>query len=252
MRGQVELQDPRERPVNKQQAADEAHRRFADENSDFISYLKLWDFYHQLKENLSRNQLRKAIAQNFLSLNRLRNRSETYRQLRQIVEQSGRKIYKRRDDYGAIHRSLLTGLLSGVAYRSEAYQYTGAGGNKSFLWPGSGTFAKRPKWIVAAEMVETSRRYARTVAHIDPEWIEPLAMHLVKRRYVAPFWSRKPAHTGLRKGFTFRSANCHSTPRPVRSRRRRSRAKNVHRKWIGGREYLDYVSISGLQPPFGA
>jgi ATP-dependent helicase HrpA len=187
----LEIQDPRDRPADRQSDADAAHGQWADERSDFMGYLKLWDFYHHLRENLSRNQMRKACQQSFLSFNRLREWSETYRQLRRVVEQSGQTIPPRRDDYAAIHRSLLTGLLSGLAYRREVYEYLGAGGQKWFLWPGSSVFARRPKWVMAAEVIETSRRYGRTVAEIDPAWIEPLAQHLVRLRHVAPYWSRK-------------------------------------------------------------
>ncbi len=184
----LELQDPRERPVDKQQAADEAHEQFVHEESDFLSYLKLWDFYERLKADLSRNRLRKACQQNFLSYNRLREWQEIHRQLLRIVEQQKLKQQPRRDDYDAIHRALLTGLLSGLAFRSDTYEYTGAGGQKLHLWPGSGAFEKKPKWIVAAELVETGKRYARTVARVSPNWIEPLAEHLVTRAYSEPHW----------------------------------------------------------------
>jgi ATP-dependent helicase HrpA len=207
----LEVQDPRERPIDKQQAADECHAQFADPESDFLSYLKLWDFYHHLKGTLSQNQLRKACRQNFLSYNRLREWADVYRQLLQNVEQAGLKQRARRaggvnppinatksknatdaditpDQYAAIHRALLTGLLSNIAYRPDGFEYTGAGGGKFHLWPGSATFSKKPKWIVAAELVETSRRYLRTVARINPNWIEPLAQHLVNRSYSEPHW----------------------------------------------------------------
>lgn len=187
----LELQDPRERPHDKQQQADERHEPFLDEDSDFLSYLKLWDFYHHLKETVSRSQLRKACQQNFLSYNRLREWTEIHRQLLQIAQQTGVRIEPRRDEYTPIHRALLTGLLSGVAYKTAESEYTGAGGIKMNLWPGSGLFRKRPAWIMAAERVETGRRYARTVARISPTWIEPLAMHLVKRSYSDPHWSKK-------------------------------------------------------------
>jgi ATP-dependent helicase HrpA len=109
------------------------------------------------------------------------------------VRESGMRSGPRRDDYAAIHRALLAGLLSNLAMRSDNFEYTGAGGGKFYLWPGSGVFGKKPKWAVAAELLETNRRYLRTVARIDPEWIEPLAPHLVKRSYSDPHWSRKSA-----------------------------------------------------------
>ena len=134
----LELQDPRERPLDKQQAADAAHEPFKHEDSDFLSYLKLWDFYHKLRSDVSRSRLRKACRQHFLSYNRLREWADIYQQLLRLVEEAGFKLQKRKDDFEAIHRALLTGLLSNIAYRAETYEYTGAGGTKFQLWPGSG------------------------------------------------------------------------------------------------------------------
>ena len=191
----LEVQDPRERPAEKAEAADQCHSQFADAESDFFSFLKLWDFYHHLKSTLSRNQLRKACRQNFLSHNRLREWADIYRQLRQVVDDSGRTRAARRDDYQQVHQALLTGLLAGIAFRSDTYEYTGAGGNKLHIWPGSALFEERPKWIVAAELVETSRRYCRVVARVNPNWIEPLADHLLKRTYSEPHWSRRAGAT---------------------------------------------------------
>lgn len=197
----LEIQDPRERPVDKQQAADAAHARFAHEESDFLALLKLWQFYDGLKETLSRNQLRKACQQNFLSHHRMREWIDVYVQLVKLVEEHWDArpggwlpwddAARSSDGYARLHRALLTGLLSNVACRLDAHEYTGSGQQKFFVWPGSGTFAKKPTWIVAAELVETTRRYARTVARIDPGWIEPLAGHLLHRSYSDPRWSRK-------------------------------------------------------------
>jgi ATP-dependent helicase HrpA len=189
----LEIQDPRERPLDKQEAADEAHAQFADEQSDFLTYLRLWDFYQRLKEKLSRNQLRKACWQNFLSHNRMREWFDIHRQLRELVQEAGLRPKRRHDEYGPIHRAILTGLLSNVAFRSQTYEYTAAGGSKFHLWPGSSVFRTRPSWIVAGEMLETAKRYLRTCAPIDPAWIEPLAGHLVKRSYSEPHWDRKGA-----------------------------------------------------------
>ncbi len=186
----LELQDPRERPLEKQQAADEAHAQFADEQSDFLSYLKLWDFYHQLKGKLSRSQLRKACHTNFLSHNRMREWADIHLQLKQLVDQAGLKPGQRRDEYANIHRAILTGLLSNLGFRSEAGGYSVSGGGKAFVWPGSAVFKARPVWIVAAEVVETTKRYLRTCARIDPRWIEPIAGHLIKRSYSDPQWQR--------------------------------------------------------------
>ncbi len=184
----LEIRDPRDRPVEHREAADEAHAQFANPESDFLGYLELWDFYHRLKEKLSRNQLRKACRQNFLSYNRMREWADIYRQLLDLVRQAGMKIGRRRDDYQAIHQAILTGLLANVANRTGNFDYTAAGGGQFHLWPGSGLFQKNPKWVVAAEMVETAKRYLRCCARIKPDWIEPLAGHLVKRTYSEPHW----------------------------------------------------------------
>ena len=184
----LELQDPRERPVDQQQAADEAHEKFQDENSDFLSYLKLWDFYHKQRGGLSRSKLRKACQQNFLSYNRMREWIDIHQQLSQLANEAGLKPKKRRDDADAIHRSLLTGFLASIAMHSDRHEFQASNNQKVSLWPGSGLFSQKPKWIVAAELVETSRRYVRTVARIKPEWIEPVAGHLMKRTHSDPEW----------------------------------------------------------------
>ena len=187
----LELQDPRERPAEKAAVADARHEQFADEQSDFLSLLKVWDFFHERKSDLSRSRLRKACEQNFLSYPRMLEWQDLHRQLLQIVQESGLKPRTRQDDYDAIHRSLLSGLLSGVAMLGDRHEYTGAGGVKFHLWPGSGIFGTEPKWIMAAELVETTRRYGRTAARINPDWIERLAGHLVKRSYSDPHWHLK-------------------------------------------------------------
>lgn len=208
----LEVQDPRERPADRQQEADQAHAQWLDLDSDFIGWLKLWDFVQKLKTTTTRGQFRKACYQNFLSEMRLREWQDVHRQLLDMSAQFGLKTGKRKivgqaaslphgrekrapitenPAYAAIHRALLAGQLSSIANRGETNEYTAAGGNKFFLWPGSGLSATKPKWIMAAEMVETTRRYLRTVARIDPDWIEPLAAHLVSRSYSEPHWERK-------------------------------------------------------------
>ena len=187
----LEIDDPRLRPPERAEEADLAHAAFRHPDSDFLGYLKLWDFYQNLKSKLSRNQLQKACQQNFLSYNRLREWADIFRELQEIVGESGMKLGKRRDDATAIHRAVLAGLLSNVAMRHNRYEYTVAGGGKAYLWPGSGVFQNKPSWVVAAELVETGRRYLRVCAKIDPAWVEELAPHLVKKAYVDPFWSRR-------------------------------------------------------------
>ena len=216
----LEVQDPRERPLEKQEAADKAHSQFADEQSDFLSYLKLWDFYHKLKESCSHGQLQKACRQNFLSLVRLREWLDVHRELLESVEEAEkgavgvpalagsattgrtcRRETKRtappkggtptNPKYDNIHRAILAGLLSSIATRGDGHDYNVAGGGKANLWPGSGMFHSKAKWIVAAEQVETTRRYLRCCGRIDPRWIEPLAEHLIKRTYSDLHWESK-------------------------------------------------------------
>ncbi len=187
----LEIYDPRDRPAEKEKQADECHSRYKDSRSDFMSFLKLWEFFHDQRAELSRNQLQKMCRKNYLSYNRMREWLDVHRQLKQLVEASGLKLKKRHDDYGAIHRALLTGLLSNVAKRIDKHAYRGNGGAKSFLWPGSHVFDERPDWVMSAEVVETKHRYLRVVARINSRWIESRANHLVERTYKNPRWSRK-------------------------------------------------------------
>jgi ATP-dependent helicase HrpA len=186
----LELQDPRERPYDKQQAADTAHEEYLDETSDFLGLLKVWDAYHRLRDQLSRGKLQKACQQKFLSANRLREWVDLHQQLLRIVTEAGLKVRDRKNDPPSIARALVTGLVSNIAFRPEGNEYVVAGGGKCVLWPGSGLFASRPRWIVGAEQIETSRRYLRTVAEIDPGWVERLVPHLIQRAYFEPHWDR--------------------------------------------------------------
>ena len=184
----LEIRDPRDRPLEKQEAADQAHQIFADEDSDFLTYLRIWDWFHEQKSDLSRSQLRRRCEKTYVSWNRMREWTDIFRQLRQLVEGSGMKLNQRKNDAGSIHRALLTGLLSSLAYLPEGHEYSVAEGTRAFLWPGSVLARKKPKWVMGAELVETNRRYLRTIARIQPQWIEPLAPHLTKRAHTDPFW----------------------------------------------------------------
>ncbi|MEQ8847602.1 ATP-dependent RNA helicase HrpA [Botrimarina sp.] len=180
----LEIQDPRERPADKQQQADEAHRPFQDGRSDFVGFLKLWDHLQRQRSDLSRSQFRKACSRQFLSYNRVLEWHDVYRQLSDLARQNGLRPQPRQDAYGAIHRALLTGLLSAVAVRRGEEGYQTPGGTGFQLWPGAGPAASGPRWVVAAETVETSRRYLRTVARIRPEWLPRLAEHLIEKEYL--------------------------------------------------------------------
>ena len=208
----LEIQDPRVRPAERQAEADEAHGKFADERSDFLGKLNLWNWLHERKETLSRSQFRKACAQNYLSYMLVQQWMDIYRQLRSLCRDHRLHWASDPDNYDAIHQSLLTGLLSGVAMRTERREYTGQGGVKFSLWPGSGVVKARksfsaggpklrtqdstnagqlPAWVLVAEIVETAHRFGRTVAKINPDWIESRAEHLLKRSYSDPHWSKK-------------------------------------------------------------
>ena len=185
------VQDPRERPFDQAQAADEKQRRFRDERSDFLALFKLWSFYHAQARQLSHSKLRKLCREYFLSAARMREWHDIHRQLQALVKGTGMPINRVEADYASVHRALLTGLLSNVAFKSDAHEFTGARNLKLNIFPGSGLFARPPKWIVAAELIETGRRYARTVAKIEPQWIETLAGHLVRRHYSDPHWEKR-------------------------------------------------------------
>ncbi|MEM9657179.1 MAG: DUF3418 domain-containing protein, partial [Planctomycetota bacterium] len=187
----IETQDPRERPVERQDAAEESHKRFVDSRSDFLGYLNLWDHLRQMRSGLSGSRFRKECVKQFLSVPKVLEWEDVHRQLLAMVRNLGMKIAPRGDKYGALHRALLTGLLSGVALRRGEEGYQSASGEGFELWPGSALKGAKPKWVVAAETVETSKRYLRGVARIRPEWLPRLAEHLAAKRHHDPHWSRK-------------------------------------------------------------
>ena len=186
----LSVQDPRERPLEKAAAADERHARFADERSDFLAFLKLWKAF---PEGPSRRECR----ENFLSYPRMREWRDVHRQLAEAVREMGWKEshanLERPEGYRAIHRALLAGLLGNVGMKDEAEgHYTGARGIRFWVHPGSGT-KKTGRWIVAAELVETTRLYARTVATVDPKWLEEIGAHVIRRHVERPHWEKSRA-----------------------------------------------------------
>ena len=196
------IQDPRERPLEKQQAADEKHRRFRDENSDFIALLNLWNYYHDQARQLSKNQLRNLCQAEFLSFVRMREWHDLYQELLGRVTEMGMRLNMEPAPYPNLHRALLTGLLGHLGFKQEENIYLGARDRNFYLFPGSGLFKKRPRWVVAAELVETTRLYARTVAKIEPEWVEGLAGHLLKRSYAEPHWEKRAAQVAATERVT--------------------------------------------------
>lgn len=189
----LSIQDPRERPADRQQAADQAHARYVDKASDFMAMLNLWNGYEEQRQTLSQNQLRKYCEKHFLSWMRLREWREIHRQLALLMKEQTLRMNQQPADYAALHRALLTGLLANIARKHEGREYLGTRNRKLMIFPGSPLAKKGPDWLVAADIVETSRVFARTVARIEPEWIEPLATHLVKRHYSEPHWERRRA-----------------------------------------------------------
>ncbi|MBE9567227.1 MAG: ATP-dependent RNA helicase HrpA [Proteobacteria bacterium] len=188
-------QDPRERPLDKQQAADEKHAAFKDKVSDFIFYINLWQAYHAEKEQLSANQLRKWCRKNFISWMRMREWIDTFNQIKKMLSNLKMSLHEDTSSasYEQIHRSLLTGFLANIGFKDEGKEYLGARSKKFHVFPGSVLFRSTPKWILSAEIVETTKVYARTNAKIDVGWVEDRARHLVKYHYSNPHWEKKRA-----------------------------------------------------------
>lgn len=194
----LSVQDPREKPADKMQQADAKHLAFRHPESDFLTLLNIWNTFEAQKKHLSNSKLRKYCSDNFLSYIRMREWFDIHAQIMQVIK-GDLKMHPNTDDagYEKVHRALLTGLLSSIGFRHEPYEYLGARGLKFFIFPGSGLHKIKPKWIMAAEQVETSKVYARTVARIEPEWIEQCAGHLVKHNYYDPHWEKKTGRSAV-------------------------------------------------------
>ncbi len=242
------VQDPRERPFEAQQAADEQHARFSDAHSDFLALLKLWHYLEQRAGELSASAMQRLCREEFLSYRRFREWRDLHHQLRLALEELGVKVGapipspptplrlgavrdapsslagfaslaslspegdrflsrspagrgdrgggRPKDDYAAIHRAILTGLLDQIGFREEKTQYLGCRGRRFFLFPGSGLRSRPPKWLMAAEITETTKVYARTAASIQPEWVEQLGAHLLRHDYGEPYWQARQARVG--------------------------------------------------------
>jgi ATP-dependent helicase HrpA len=209
----LSIQDPRERPQDKQQAADQAHSKYKDTDSDFVSFLHIWHDLEQQRQALSSNQLKRYCQKNYLSFIRLREWREVHRQLYLVLKElkliqaqcetdsfwqkdsnqaeSGQPF--RVKSYDSIHQSILSGLLGNIGRHEDKREYLGCRNRQFMMFPGSGLNKTRPKWIVAAELVETQQVYARYNAKIDPLWVEHLARHLIKRSWSEPRFEAKRA-----------------------------------------------------------
>jgi ATP-dependent helicase HrpA len=191
----LSVQDPRERPADAQEQADEAHRRFADERSEFLQWLRIWKWFGEaVAHKKSNRQLVDACRAQFLSHLRLREWRDVHSQLLTVVREHGWRLNESEATYEQIHLALLTGLLGNVGLKADDEpHYLGARGIKFFLWPGSTLVKKAGRWVMAGELVETSRLYARCLAKIEPEWIEKVAGHLLKKQLSEPHWEKRPA-----------------------------------------------------------
>jgi ATP-dependent helicase HrpA len=187
------VQDPRERPQDKQQAADQAHSQWTDKESDFVTLLNLWNHFEEQRQELSNNQLSRYCKKQFLSWMRMREWRDIHRQLTLLCREQKFTLNRNAASYESVHKAILSGLLGQVATSIEKKEYLATRNRKVFIFPGSRVAKSSPKWIMAAEIVETSRVFARVVAKIEPEWVEPLAEHVVKRHYSEPHWEQKRA-----------------------------------------------------------
>ncbi|MDA6066100.1 ATP-dependent RNA helicase HrpA [Idiomarina abyssalis] len=187
----LSIQDPRERPHDAQQKADEWHQRFRDKSSDFMAFLNLWNYIKEQQKALSGNQFRKQMGREFIHFMRLREWQDIYTQSRQTVREMGLSINDEAATYEQVHRALIAGLLSQVGFKEDRHEYQGTRQSRFHIFPGSGLFGKPPKWVVTAELAETSKLYARINADIDPLWVEEAASHLVKKQYLEPHFEKK-------------------------------------------------------------
>ncbi|WP_313646679.1 ATP-dependent RNA helicase HrpA [Pseudomonas sp.] len=187
----LSVQDPRERPPERQQAADQAHAQWKDVDSDFAALVNLWRGFEEQRQALTANPLRNWCRKQFLNYLRLREWRDAHRQLALICRDLQLAVNKDACDYQKMHKAILSGLLSQIGHKTEDGDYQGARQRRFWVHPSSGLGRKRPQWVMAAELVETTKLYARMVAKIEPDWIEPLAGHLVKKNHFEPHWEKK-------------------------------------------------------------
>jgi ATP-dependent helicase HrpA len=187
----LSVQDPRERPLDRQQAADEIHATFNHPESDFLAFLNLWGFLSRERKALSKSQFRKLCQRHFLSWNRVQEWRDIHAQLLEQMTEMGFKLNQSPGTPEQIHLALLSGLLGNIGFRDDR-DYQGTRNSRFQIHPSSGLFKAGPKWIVAAERIETSRHYGRIVARVQPAWIERAGFHLLQRSYSEPHWQRDP------------------------------------------------------------
>lgn len=190
----LSIQDPRERPSEKQTQADQQHARFKDETSDFLAFLNLWRYIREQQKERGSSSFRRMCKQEYLNFLRIREWQDIYAQLRTVAKQMGIELNEDDAPEQSVHTSLLAGLLSHIGLKdTEKNEYLGARSAKFAIFPGSALFKKQPRFVMSAELAETSRLWARVNARVEPEWIEPLAGHLLKRTYSEPHWEKDRA-----------------------------------------------------------
>jgi ATP-dependent helicase HrpA len=188
----LSIQDPRERPLDAQDPADQAHDRFSDPKSDFLAFLKLWQHLRAARQQHTGNQFRKLCRREFLNWQRVLEWFDLYQQLRDQAREERLPLKGGHGNYEQVHVALLSGLLSHIGQRHpEEPVYLGARGRRFHIFPGSGLFKSTPRWLMAAEIVETTRPYGRVNAAIEAAWVERMAGHLLKRRHQEPHWSAR-------------------------------------------------------------
>ncbi len=188
----LSIQDPRERPRDKEEQADQKHQRFADESSDFLSWLHLWTYVSEQRTELTSNQFRRMCRRDYLSWRRIREWQDLRAQLRRVTRDMGMRPNPKPATPELIHNSLLSGLLSHIGKKDpDGWEYRGAQGAKFAIRPGSALFKKAPDWIMAAELVETTRTWATGVTHVEPETVERIGNHLVRRTLSDPWWDAR-------------------------------------------------------------
>ncbi len=229
----MSLPDPRERPIERQQQADEKHRRFADQDSDFVAILNLWNYFSDAKKDKSWNQLRKVCIKEFINFNRMREWREIYGQLKRLMTDQKVVINERQTNYEVLHQAVLSGLVSQIGEKTVDGDYQSTRQNRFNIFPGSGLFQKKKsraqqdeqqaalqnnsqsqskknnqqssrsmKWLLAGELVETHKLYGRQLAKIDPAWLESMIPNLLKHQFSDPYWSRKAARAMVKENIS--------------------------------------------------
>ncbi len=250
----LEVDDPRERPFEKAEAADRAHERFRDEQSDFLSLLKLWDWFEDaLRHRQSNRKLAQALSEAFLSQRRVREWRDVHRQLAALVGEMHMRVNEKPAPYEAIHRALIAGLLGNIGTKGEeAGEYLGARGIRFVIFPGSGLRKKQPKWVLAAELVETARLYARCAARIEPEWVEAAAGGAREEALLrSPLGEGPGAGGGLRARDALRLDPGAAAAGALRADQPEGGARGFHPRRAGGGRVRDSRAFLRAQPAPG-